>query len=149
MYSSCLCCHSFLWQYVVFLSGSRSVQLSCRLLILPLEIQLSREVGWDHINQFNPASLVYLSQARIWIYDVICCGLVCVHWVQLRWEVIVCFVDIGGIVDHHHLSFLFITLTKTNVFFIVSRFQLKWISFKWVYILYIGHVDMLFTSSTY
>ena len=58
---------------------------------------------------------------------------------------IVCFVDIGGIVDNYQLSFL---LTKTNVFFIVSRFQLKWISFKWVYILYIVHVDMLFTYYT-
>jgi hypothetical protein len=27
---------------------------------------------------------------------------------ELRWEVIVCFVYIGGIVDHHCLNFLFI-----------------------------------------
>jgi hypothetical protein len=27
MYHSCLCCHSFLWYYVVFLSGSESVQV--------------------------------------------------------------------------------------------------------------------------
>jgi hypothetical protein len=27
----------------------------------------------------------------------------------IRLEVIVCFVDIGGIVDHHYLSFLFIS----------------------------------------
>jgi hypothetical protein len=27
---------------------------------------------------------------------------------DLRWEVIVAFVDIGGIVDHHCLNFLFI-----------------------------------------
>ena len=29
----------------------------------------------------------------------------CVQWVQLRREVIVRFVDIGGIVDHHRLTF--------------------------------------------
>ena len=29
----------------------------------------------------------------------------CVQWVQLRWELIVCFVDIGGIGDHHCLIF--------------------------------------------
>ena len=29
-------------------------------------------------------------------------------YTDLRWEVIVCFVDIGGIVDHHCLNFLFI-----------------------------------------
>jgi hypothetical protein len=33
----------------------------------------------------------------------------CVQWVQLRWEVIVCFVDIGGIDDHQCLNFPFIT----------------------------------------
>jgi hypothetical protein len=27
------------------------------------------------------------------------------NWVQLRWEVIVCFVDIGRIVGHHCLNF--------------------------------------------
>ena len=27
---------------------------------------------------------------------------------ELRWQMIVCFVDIGGIVDHHCLDFLFI-----------------------------------------
>ena len=30
----------------------------------------------------------------------------CVQWVQLRQEVLVCFVDIGGIVDHHCLNFV-------------------------------------------
>jgi hypothetical protein len=32
----------------------------------------------------------------------------CVQLIQLRWEGIVCFVDIGGIDDHHCLNFLFI-----------------------------------------
>jgi hypothetical protein len=34
----------------------------------------------------------------------------CAQWVQLRWEVIIGFADIGGIDDHHYLHFLFITL---------------------------------------
>ena len=32
---------------------------------------------------------------------------------QLRWEVTVCFVDIGKIVDHQRLNFLFIMITIT------------------------------------
>jgi hypothetical protein len=43
---------------------------------------------------------------------VTCHGLVCAQRVQLRWEVIVCFVDIGWIGDHHCLNFLFIIWTK-------------------------------------
>ena len=57
--------------------------------------------------QFNPATCLCLSQARTWI-SIICRGLFCVQWVQLRREAIVCFVDIGGIDDHHCLKFLFI-----------------------------------------
>ena len=56
----------------------------------------------------NPTICLCLSQARTWISNVICRGLFCVQWVQLRWEVIVGFLDIGGIDDHHCLNFLFI-----------------------------------------
>ena len=73
LYCLCLCCRSFLWQYVVFLSGSESVQDFYRLFVyvLPLEIQLSKCEGWDPINQFNPATFLCLS----WISMVTCCGL--------------------------------------------------------------------------
>jgi hypothetical protein len=37
-----------------------------------------------------------------------------VNWVQLRWEMIVCFDDIGGIDDQHYLSFLLIIILKTS-----------------------------------
>ena len=39
-----------------------------------------------------------------------------VHWVQLWWEVIVCFVDIGGSDDHHCLNFLFIIFQIKSFF---------------------------------
>jgi hypothetical protein len=29
-----------------------------------IDIQLSREEGWDPVNRFNPATIVFLSQAR-------------------------------------------------------------------------------------
>ena len=38
----------------------------------------------------------------------------CIQWVQLRWEVIVCFIDIRGIDDHHYVYFLFIILTDID-----------------------------------
>ena len=40
----------------------------------------------------------------------------CVQLVQLRSEVIVCFVDIGGIDDYHCLSFLFIINNMCSIY---------------------------------
>ena len=63
-----------------YLSGSEYVQDLYPLFIhvFPLEAQLSRG-GWDPINLFNPATCLCLSQARTWISNIICPGLVCVH----------------------------------------------------------------------
>ena len=67
----------------------------------------------DPINLFNPATFMYLSQAITWISNAIYHGLICVQWVQLRWEAIVRFVDIGRIGDHHCLIFLCIGNSET------------------------------------
>ena len=40
---------------------------------------------------------------------VICHGIFCVQWVEMR-VLVVCFVDIGRIVGHHYLNFLFIII---------------------------------------
>ena len=40
--------------------------------------------GWNPINQFNPAIFLCLFQARTCISNVMCHGLFCVQWVQLR-----------------------------------------------------------------
>ena len=56
--------------------------------------------GWDPIIWFNPTTFVCLSQARssnIMVYSM---------FNDLRWEMIVCFVDIC-VIDDHCLSFLF------------------------------------------
>jgi hypothetical protein len=47
-------------------------------------------------------------------FNITCQGLYCIQWVQLRSEVVVRFVHIGGIDDHHCLNCLFII-----VFFLV------------------------------
>jgi hypothetical protein len=44
---------------------------------------------------------------RTLISNAICCGLFFLRFRDLRREVTVCFVDIGRIVDHHCLNFLF------------------------------------------
>ena len=70
----------------------------------------SRDEGCDAINLFN-VTFVCLFHVRSWIFNVM-------SWsfcVQLRWEVIVRFVDIGEIDDHHCLNFLFIIAGRTNL----------------------------------
>jgi hypothetical protein len=51
----------------------------------------------------------YVLHPGTWISNIMCGGLFCV---QLRWEVIVRFVDISWINDHYYLNFLFI-ITKS------------------------------------
>ena len=64
--------------------------------------------GLGSHKSFNTTTFVCLSQARTWISNVVmCCGLFVFN--ALRWEVIVCFLDICGIDDHNCLTFLFIT----------------------------------------
>jgi hypothetical protein len=75
-----------------------------------LEIKLSRRKGWDPINWFKNVKYLCLSQAITWNCKVKCSGLIVFS--ELRWEVIVCFVDIVGIDDHHCLNFFYITLLQ-------------------------------------
>ena len=122
-----------------------SVKAFYCLFISVLEIQLSEEEGWDSINWFNLTTHLCLSQARTWISNPIFCCPFCVLWFEvrggchifvpvpsqdpdfknhmfndLRWEVIVCFIYIGGIVDHHCVNFLFAapSFTPNSVFII-------------------------------
>ena len=62
----------------------------------------------------TPPQFLCLSQARTWISNVICHGLF--MFSELRQEVFVRFVDIGGIGDHHCLNFLIITLAYNFIF---------------------------------
>jgi hypothetical protein len=73
---------------------------------------LEIDEGWDPINQFNPTTFLCLSQTRTWISNVV----VFFMFNILRQEVVVRFVDIDGIVDHHCLNFLFIIFLCGVVF---------------------------------
>jgi hypothetical protein len=79
VYCPCGCCHAFLWGWRVFLNGHESVPIFYCLFIfvLSLEIQLSGRDGWEPINMFNPVTLLCLSENRTWIYNAICCGVLC------------------------------------------------------------------------
>ena len=117
-----------LWINEFFLHLTWHEALSCKatkytemvIYIMPLEIQVLRGESWGPINQFNPAMFLWLFQSRTWIPNVIHCDLFCVQWVRLQWEVIVSFVDIGGIHDHHCLNFLFIMV---SYILILRRFK--------------------------
>jgi len=68
--------------------------------------QLSRGEGWDPINRFNNTTFFCPSKAGMWISNIMVVYYVFREW---RWEVIVLFVDISGIVDQHCLNFIIIT----------------------------------------
>ena len=68
-------------------------------LLCMLEAQLLRGERWDPINRFNPVINLCLSQARTLISNAICHGLFFM-FNEFRWEVIVCYVDINGMVDN-------------------------------------------------
>jgi hypothetical protein len=79
------------------------------------------------------AKFLCLSQARTWIWNVIGRGFFCVQWLQLRWEVIVRFVDISWIDDHHCLNFLFIIIDilvwwhfLSSLITNVRKFRISW-----------------------
>ena len=57
--------------------------------------------GWDPIDRFNPATVLYLSQTRTWIYNIFY-----VQSFEMKGD---CFVHICCIVDYHCLSFLYIS----------------------------------------
>ena len=60
-----------------------------------------------------------LFQSTTWISNIICHGLFVFS--ELRWEAHVRFVDIGGIIDHHLLNFLFIVNIQSNLSYVTFQ----------------------------
>ena len=118
-----------LWQHVVFLSGSEyahifmiCLYMSCRWRSSFLEGKL--------LADFTPPCFVPVP-SQDWISNVICRGLFCVQWVQLRWEVIVHFVDIGRIVNHHCFNFIFIINIRPRQYNALLQFVSVVVLIKW------------------
>ena len=111
------------WPWLLFcceyMHGFYHLFISVLLLHLIWRSNYQEGKGCYLVNQFNPATFLCLSQARTWIAKVRCHGLFYVQWFEVRgcysfcwywWNCWpspfkVCFVDIGGIVDHHRLKF--------------------------------------------
>ena len=81
---------------------------------------------WLHVTGLyfvSPATFLFLFQARAWISNIICRGLFMFN--DLRWEVTVRFVDIGGIVDRHclykycHTGWLFVFLILVELLTVI------------------------------
>ena len=102
------------WDPVIKRGGLRSSYQEGRI-----EIQLSRGEDWDPSNLFNPNTLLCLFQSTTWISNIICHGLFVFS--ELRWEAHVRFVDIGGIIDHHLLNFLFIVNIQSNLSYVTFQ----------------------------
>jgi len=119
--------HTIVSPIVLFiLTIALSVILRFPDLWLPLEIQLLRREDCAPINRFHPATSVYLSQAKTWIFNVMCLDHIFLVFSDLRWEVILRFVNVGVIVDHHCLNFLFIILLlRDQQCFMISPFPLS------------------------
>jgi len=78
--------------------------------VLPLENQLSREKSWNPINRFNPRHIFIPvpRQDMDFQLHISCRGSTSFVFTELRGEVIVRFVNISGIVNHHFLIIFFI-----------------------------------------
>ena len=93
----------------------------CRFFLMFIYIYICIAIGDPVIKRewlrshFNPATFLVSvpSQDLDFQHHMSCLFLV---FSERRWKVFVCFVDIGGIVDHHCLNFLFIIF-----FFIISE----------------------------
>jgi len=97
LYCSCLCCHSFFWEYVVFLSCIEYIHIFYRIfihVIVVVDLIIERSLGWNTINWF------------IWISNVVCCSHFDVQWVEVKGHGSFCCIERN--VDHHCLNFLFI-----------------------------------------
>ena len=79
------------------------------IYVLQLEIQLSKGEGGDPIKWYNPPTICTCHKPGPgFLTSYIIVTSLFFMFNVLRSEVNACFVDIGGIVDHHCLNFLFI-----------------------------------------
>ena len=101
------------WQLRTHQCYANVLHLNISLFIyaLPLEIQLSREDGYDPINLFNPATFCACPKSGP--------GLPMTHVVVFLCSMSLIkmksFVDIDGIDDHHYLKCLFISIYGMHI----------------------------------
>ena len=82
------------------------------LIHLPVQNVLLLSQSWRNISRLNPATYMCLSQDKIQFptsYVVVFFMLI-----DLKWEVIVRFIDMGGGFDQYRLKFLFMKINLAN-----------------------------------
>jgi hypothetical protein len=75
---------------------------------------------------FTPAIIPCLSQGRIWISNTICRGLCLFNLYWLRCELVVSFVDIGGIVEHYCLKSMQICINSKRMLTMKKKWMPRW-----------------------
>jgi len=102
---------------------------SFSIVCLYLYCHISDWESWDPINQFNPVTYLCLSQAGFGFQTPYVVVFIFVFG-GLRWEVVVHFVDIGGIVHHHCLNCLFIICINLGVVILRQVLQREGVKFR-------------------
>jgi hypothetical protein len=86
LYCTCLCCHSFLWYSVVFLSGTENVYRIMFVYKIDLHCRLRSDYqeGGTPLNGLTlPHFCVCPNYTSTWISNVICRCLLCVQWFEV------------------------------------------------------------------
>jgi hypothetical protein len=73
-----------------------------------------RDSGWDLIKWFNTATICMSYPNPVSRLSTQCRDLCFVVFSWLKWEGVVCVIDIDGIVDGHCFNFLFINKNLQN-----------------------------------
>ena len=128
------------YKYILYVEANLSSLLSFVYKRIAFGNPVIEMGGSRSINRFNPATFLCLSQTRNWIFNYICRDLFCV-FSELRREVR--FVDTGGIIDHHCLNILFITILNQNslgnreqpnvpllIYYLTKRYLYNYLSYQ-------------------
>ena len=117
--SEFICCHSFLCERIFLLSWISVVHVLCRLLksVFSLEMFLPSGRALCHINSLNLPHF-YVLVCPMSEPGFLTSYLYCYMFKNLKWEVIVCFVDIGVIVYNQcfNLPFMIINVFRQHKF---------------------------------
>jgi hypothetical protein len=90
------------YSYIIFNHKPNTILIHIFMIQLLVTYSYIKKIKTQ--NKHTPMPGPGFPMSYIGIYGIFCC-----IGVQLRWVVIVCFIDIGGTDDHHWLSFLSIT----------------------------------------
>jgi hypothetical protein len=116
------------WFFTVIITSTRFALRNNDTTCFTLNKHYELEQGesWNFINRFDPTTFLCLSKVCTWISKDIC---FMVFLCSMIWgDVVACFFDIGGIVDHQCITFLFNDMELRNFYF--CPFRIKYLMEK-------------------